>query len=172
MKKIDNPMTMVKLDKIVLHISVGNDWNRLQGASKLLESLTQRKIITKNAKTTIKNFNISRNSPTSCMVTLRKKEAIDMLSNSFKAVGDKLKLSSFDNQGNFGFGISEHLDLPGVDYDPDIGIFGMDVIVALKRPGWRIKKRKYLRSKLPRKLIISPEEAASFIKNEFNIEVI
>ena len=48
----------------------------------------------------------------------------------------------------------------------------MDVIVALKRPGWRIKKRKYLRSNLPRKLNISPEEASSFIKNKFNIEVI
>ena len=36
--------------------------------------------------------------------------------------------------GNFGFGITEHIDL-GVKYDPSTGIFGMDFYIQLERPG-------------------------------------
>jgi large subunit ribosomal protein L11e len=36
--------------------------------------------------------------------------------------------------GNFGFGIQEHIDL-GIKYDPSIGIYGLDFYVVLGRPG-------------------------------------
>lgn len=37
----------------------------------------------------------------------------------------ELKKRNFSETGNFGFGISEHIDL-GIKYDPAIGIYGMD----------------------------------------------
>lgn len=43
--------------------------------------------------------------------------------------------------GNFGFGITEHIDL-GVKYDPSTGIFGMDFYVQLERPGFRVARRR------------------------------
>ena len=43
--------------------------------------------------------------------------------------------------GNFGFGISEHIDL-GIKYDPYTGIFGMDFYIVLNRCGMRVKYRK------------------------------
>jgi large subunit ribosomal protein L11e len=36
-----------------------------------------------------------------------------------------LRKRNFSETGNFGFGISEHIDL-GIKYDPAIGIYGMD----------------------------------------------
>lgn len=43
--------------------------------------------------------------------------------------------------GNFGFGITEHIDL-GVKYDPSTGIFGMDFYIQLERPGFRVARRR------------------------------
>lgn len=39
---------------------------------------------------------------------------------------------NFSETGNFGFGISEHIDL-GIKYDPSTGIYGASVCVR----GWR-----------------------------------
>jgi large subunit ribosomal protein L11e len=46
------------------------------------------------------------------------------------------------NQGNFGFGIEEHIDL-GIKYDTNTGIFGMDFYVILGRAGKRVSQRKH-----------------------------
>ncbi len=43
--------------------------------------------------------------------------------------------------GNFGFGISEHIDL-GIKYDPAIGIYGMDFCCCMTRPGERVSRRR------------------------------
>lgn len=43
--------------------------------------------------------------------------------------------------GNWGFGISEHIDL-GIKYDPNAGIYGMDFYVVMRRAGDRVAKRK------------------------------
>ena len=43
--------------------------------------------------------------------------------------------------GNFGYGITEHIDL-GVKYDPSTGIFGMDFYIQLERPGFRVARRR------------------------------
>ena len=42
---------------------------------------------------------------------------------------------NFDASGNLSFGITDYTDFPGQKYDPDIGIFGMDVNVVWKGPG-------------------------------------
>jgi large subunit ribosomal protein L11e len=45
-----------------------------------------------------------------------------------------LRRDNFSQNGNFGFGIQEHIDL-GIKYDPSIGIYGLDFYVVLGRPG-------------------------------------
>jgi large subunit ribosomal protein L5 len=165
-------MDRVVLDKVVVHISVGGDWNRLQKASKLLQDLTGQRPIVRNAKRTIRAFGISRNQPISTMVTLRKERARAFLERALDAVEYKLKASSFDENGNVAFGITEHLMLPDVSYDPEIGIFGMDVIVSLAKPGRRVKLRRYRRSRLGKRAKATKEEAIEFFKSEFNVEVI
>jgi large subunit ribosomal protein L5 len=82
-----------------------------------------------------------------------------------------LKASSFDNYGNISLGIHEHIDIPGTKYNPEIGIFGMDVNVVLSRPGYRIAKRSRKSAQIGRTHRINKEEAIDFFKQEFGAEV-
>ncbi len=171
-EKKRNVMEEVRVEKVVVHISVGGDWERLQKAVKLLETLTGRKPVVRRAKKTIKAFGISRKQPISTMVTLRGEEAEEFLRRALEAVDNKIKASSFDGMGNVAFGIKEHLMLPGVKYDPEIGVFGMDVIVHLVKPGYRVKLRRYRRSRLGKRNIVTKEEAIEFMRSRFGVEVV
>ena len=87
---------------------------------------------------------------------------------------NRMKRSSFDNYGNFGFGINEHITIPGgVDYDAEIGIWGLDVIGRIIRPGMRVKTRKQpKRAKIPKHHYVSREEAQYFLKKNFDVKIV
>ena len=167
-----NPMDRVKIEKVVVHMSIGADWERLQKASRLLEILTGQKPIIRRAKKTIKAFGISRKQPMSTMVTLRGDKAVEFLKKALEAVDKKIKKESFDEFGNFAFGIKEHLMIPGTKYDPEIGVFGMDIIVHLSKPGLRVKQRRYRRSRLGKNAIVTKEEAIEYVHRELGVEVV
>lgn len=168
-----NPMDRVIIDKVVVHICVKRgDWERLQKAAKLLEILTKQKPVYRRAKKTIKEFGIGRGQMISTMVTLRGEKAMEFLKKAFEAVGNKVKLSSFDENGNLSFGIKEYLLIPGVKYYPDIGVFGMDVVIALKKYGKRVSIRRYKRSRVGKRARVTKEEAVAFIKETFNVEIV
>jgi isoleucyl-tRNA synthetase len=95
----------------------------------------------------------------------------EMLDRLLEAVDRKLKASNFDEHGNFCFGIQEHINIPGVEYDPEIGIFGMDVCVTLERPGFRVAKRKRQRKKIPAKHKLTKDEGIVFAMEEFKVQV-
>ena len=168
----DKLIESIRIEKVVVHISVGSDWERLQKAVKLLEYLTGQKPVIRRAKKTIKAFGISRKQPISTMVTLRGEKAVEFLRRALQAVDMKLKNTSFDELGNISFGIKEHLMIPGVKYDPNIGVFGMDVNVHLVKPGYRVKLRRYRRSKLGKKNLVTKDEAMEFMRRRFNVEVV
>ena len=75
-----------------------------------------------------------------------------------------MKSRSFDKEGNFGFGIREHIDLPGIKYDPKLGILGFDVLVTLKKIGYRVKVRKIKKKRVGKKQRVTKEEAIEFVK--------
>lgn len=56
-------------------------------------------------------------------------------------------------------------------YDPEIGIFGMDVCVTLERPGFRIK-RKRMGTKIGKKHLIKPEEAMEWASKNYGVEIV
>ena len=58
-----------------------------------------------------------------------------------EAKGNTINGKSVDNFGNYSFGINEHIDIPGVKYDPQIGILGLGISITLSRPGYSIRKR-------------------------------
>lgn len=167
-----NPMLKPILAKVTVNIGVGESGERLQKAKKVLEMLTGQKPIPRKAKRTIKEFGIHRGENIAVMVTLRGQKAIEFLKKAFEAVGWRIKASSFDSFGNFAFGIKEHISLPGVKYDPEIGIFGMDVCVTIERPGFRVMRRKRARSHIPSRHRVSKEEAIEFIAKEFGVTVV
>lgn len=161
----------VRISKVVAHISIGDDWKKLQRAHKLLESLTGQTPVYREAKNTVKAFNITQGDPIATLVTLRGKKARDFLDDAIDAVNYEINRKSIDNNGNFAFGIEEHIELPGVSYDPKIGIFGMDVMVNLEKEGARVKRRKYKRSDTGEGARVTPQEAVKFMERELGVEV-
>ena len=69
------------------------------------------------------------------------------------------------------FGIDEHTEFPGQEYDPDVGIYGLDVTVNLVRPGYRVAKREKRTRQLPSNHRLNTEDAVAFLEREFDAEV-
>jgi len=165
-------MRKVFIGKVVVHVAVGESGERLQNAAKVLEMLTGQKPTFRRAKKTIKEFGIKRGENIACMVTLRGIRAYEFLKKALAAVNYTIRKSSIDERGNFAFGIREHIHIPGVKYDSAIGIFGMDVIVALERPGYRVARRRRKRSRIGKKHYVTREEAIEFIRKVFGAQVV
>ena len=126
----------------------------------------------RKAKQTIRDFGIRQGESIACIVTLRKQNAIEFLGKVLPVIDKKIPRTSFDRQGNFSFGIKEHIEIKGVKYDPDVGIFGMDVCVSMARPGYRVKIRRREKAKIGSKHVLSPEESMAFAKNALGVEIV
>jgi len=159
-------MRSVKIGKVTLSIAAGAAADRLEKSIVLAERLTGRKAARTVATRRARTFRVRKGSPVGLKVTLRDSAAKEFLKKLLPALDNKLKASSFDDEGNFAFGIHEYLDIPGVKYDPELGILGMNVVVTLERAGWRVKRRKIAKSKIGRSHRISADEAQAFAKRE------
>ncbi len=166
------PMLKPRIEKVVVNISVGKSGEPLEKATKVLKELTGQNPCKRKAKKTIRDFGIRRGEPIACMVTLRKQKAIEFLKKVLPVVDNKISKGCFDEHGNFSFGIKEHIEIPGVRYDPEIGIFGMDICVSLSRPGYRVKKRRIEKGKIGSKHLLTPEEAMVFVKEALGVEIV
>lgn len=164
-------MRDIKLGHVVLNIGVGEGGDKLAKAERVLGSITGRNPTRTYAERTIREWEIKRGEPIGCKVTLRGEIATKTLNRLFDAVERRLSIERFDDRGNFSFGVKEHIDIPGVSYDPEVGIFGMDVCVSLFRPGYRIKHRRRLARSIPRSHRIPKDEAVSFITEKFGVQV-
>jgi large subunit ribosomal protein L5 len=167
-----NIMLEPRIDKVVVHVGVGESGQRLVNAETIMKTITKQQPVRSMAKKTLPTFNIKKKEPIGAKLTLRGKAAEDFLVLALKAAGNSLRMSQFDQQGNFSFGIEEHTDFPGMRYDPEIGIFGMDVSVALKRAGYRIARRRVAKKKLPRRQRLGQDDTVEFIKKKFGVEVL
>jgi large subunit ribosomal protein L5 len=161
---IVNNMKQISLEKVVINIGVGKSGEPLERAKNALEELTSRKPTHCGAKNNVRDFGIHKGEPIGAKVTLRKTEALEFAKRIMLAKDNQLKKSSFDSYGNISIGIREHIDIPGAKYNPDIGIFGMNVCISLSRPGYRIINRSNPR-KMGKKHRISKDEAIEYFKN-------
>ncbi len=168
----ENPMRRIRVEKVVVNSCIGASGARLEKAAKIIEMLTGQKPQLRNAKKTIKGFGIYKGQPIAVRVTLRKQKAVEFLERALKAVNNTIKASNFDENGNFSFGIKEHLDIPGTKYDPELGIIGMDISVHLSRPGLRVSTRRRARSKVGRKHRLTKEEAMEFARKVFGVKIV
>ncbi|MCD6229802.1 MAG: 50S ribosomal protein L5 [Candidatus Diapherotrites archaeon] len=165
-----NPMRNVRVEKVTVNIGAGEAGDKLEKAKILIEKLTERKSIETVSKVRQPKWGLRPGLPIGVKVTMRGEEAKDFLKKAFTAIEERVSEKSFDNQGNFSFGVEEYLYFPGVKYDPKIGIMGFEVAVTLERPGYAIK-RKRLSSKIGKKHLVTKEDAIEFISKEFNIKV-
>src|SRR3989344_1721743 len=166
-----NKMKDIKVEKITLKVGAGKEQAVLKKGLKLIKNLTGKDPVQTVTKKRIPSWGLRPGLPVGCMLTLRGKEATDLLRRLFHSKSNTLKPTQFDNGGSFGFGIPEYIDILGAKYDPEIGMMGLEVYVTLVRPGFRIRKKRIRPSPVGKKHRITKEEAIEFIKKEFNVKI-
>lgn len=168
----ETPMLEPRIRKVAVNMALGKSGEPLEKAGKVLQELTEQASVRRNAKQTVRDFGIRKGEPIACVVTLRKEKASRFLAKALEAVDNKISKSAFDANGNFSFGIKEHIEIPGTKYVPQLGIFGMDVTVVLGRAGFRVKERRRARSRIGTKHLLTPEEAMVYVKDSTGIEIV
>jgi large subunit ribosomal protein L5 len=172
MKAKTNPMTQARIEKVTVNIGVGEAGERLKKAESVIEDITKHKPVQTLSTITNREFGIRKRMPIGCKVTLRKNDAHDFLKRAWETRENKIADYAFDEQGNLSFGIPDHTLFKDQKYNPDIGIFGMDVCITMKKPGYRIKQRRIQQRKIPTRHKVKKEEAMAYISKTFNVEVI
>ncbi|NQU98361.1 50S ribosomal protein L5 [Candidatus Woesearchaeota archaeon] len=166
-----NLMKEIKIEKVTLNIGAGKDQIKLKKSVELLKHLTGINPVKTITQKRIAGWGLRPGLPIGCKLTLRKEKAKTMLVRLLQAKENKLLPSSLDDSGNISFGIPEYIDIPEAKYDPEIGIMGLQVSVTLERPGFRIKRRKVMKRRIPISHKISKEDAAEYLKKEFKIKI-
>ena len=166
-----NPMEEVIIAKATINIGVGEAGEQLVKAENLLRTMTGQNPVRTFSKVTNPEFGIRKNQPIACKVTLRGERADKAIKMVLEGIGNKLRATQFDAQGNVSFGIHEHIDIPGMRYDPDIGIFGLNLSITFEKPGYRIKRRKIQRRKVPAKHMVTKEETMKFMQDNFQVKI-
>ncbi len=167
-----NPMRKPRIEKVTVNIGVGDAGERLVKAQKVMEMVTGRTSVQTTSRTINRDFGIRKGMPLGCKVTLRGDDAAEFVAKALEIRENRVPVYSFDPEGNLSFGINDYTDFDGMKYDPEIGIFGMDVNVVLKRPGYRVTQRRLLKRKIPRGHRVTKEEARTFMKENFGLEVV
>lgn len=171
-EKKENVMRKIVVDKVVLSIGVGKNMELLENAYVLAERLTGHKPVRTTATRKARTFKVQRGKPIGVKVTMRGKDKIEFLKRAMTGVDNKIKKSAFDNEGNFGFGIKEYLEVPGEKYDPKIGMLGFNVNVSLRRAGFRIKRRRIQKKIIPKHHRITKEDAIEFAQTELGVKIV
>ena len=130
--EIKNKMQEPEITKLILNC--GGVGDKLEKSVKLLTIITGgRKICKARATKRIPDFGISPGKECGCKVTLRdKKEIIALLKRFFAAIDNKIKERQIV-ANHLSFGIREYIEIPGLEYNRDIGILGFEATLVFSR---------------------------------------
>jgi large subunit ribosomal protein L5 len=162
-KDEENVMRNIRIEKLAL--SIGGTGETLEKGFRLLKFLTGRTPAKMKSKKRIPTLGVRPGLEIGAVVTIRKnpEEFLKRLLNTFDNVLKRKQIS----ENNFSFGIKEYIEIPGAEYQRDIGIMGLDVTVVFKRAGRRVRLKKMKRGKVSKKQIISREEIIKFMEDNF-----
>ena len=166
-----NEMKQIEIAKVVVNVGTGEVGDPVEKSVALVEKLTGSDAVRTQSGDAAKTFGKRAGLNLGVMTTLRGEEAREFLEKVLPAADNQISENAFDGNGNFSFGISEYIDVPGIDYDSDIGMRGFEVAVKLERPGYRVKKRDHKPTEIGKEHEISDEEAKEFVEDELGMEV-
>jgi len=164
-------MKSLRVGKVVLNIGVGKSGEAIERAKKILEQVTGQTPSQRRARKSIRDFGVHKGEPIGVVVTARGSGTDELIERLMAAREKRLQSSCFDARGSVSFGIKEHIEIPGIKYDPEIGILGMNVSILLQRPGYRVARRLRRASRVGRGHVVSREEAIEFFRSRFGAVV-
>ena len=134
-----NPMSVPKLEKIVLNVGLGEASRNAKLLDSVVEEMTaisgQKPVITR-AKKSIANFNLREGMPVGVRVTLRRERMYEFLARRINVALPRtrdfrgLSTRSFDGRGNYTMGVKEQMIFPEIEYDKVEKVHGMDIILV------------------------------------------
>jgi large subunit ribosomal protein L5 len=166
---MSNPMRTIAIEKVV--ISAGATGDNLTKSKKLLELISGRKAQIIASAKRIPDFAVRPGLEVGTRVTVRHVAAIALLKRLLGAIDNRVKKASISNN-HFSFGIKEYIEIPGVEYQRELGIRGLNVTVTFARPGLRIQRKKNKSGKVPKKQTVGKEEIELFMQEGFKTAVI
>jgi large subunit ribosomal protein L5 len=170
-KQADNRMRDIRIEKVTLNVGAGKDAVKLEKGMKLIKHLTGMEPVKTATNKKIASWGLRPGLPIGCKLTIRNGMKKEIISKILKAKDDALKSSHFDDHGSISFGVHEYIDIPGVEYNPDIGIMGFQICITLERPGYRVKKRRIRKSVLNKNHKITKDDAMDFMRKEFGVNI-
>ncbi|HTZ41622.1 MAG TPA: 50S ribosomal protein L5 [Candidatus Omnitrophota bacterium] len=163
-----NDMREIKIEKLVLH--VGGIDDKLEKNTKLIEILTGRKAAKMKTRKRIPALNVRPKLNVGSVITIRR-DFEPLLKRLLVAVDNKIRRKQVSDN-TFSFGIKEYIEIPGLEYQRDIGITGFDVTLTFKRAGKRIQLRRLKKKSLPKIQKISPHEIIKYMEENFQTRFI
>lgn len=135
----DNPMTVPKLEKVVVNMGLGDAVENpkiVDVAVEELRSITGQQPIVTRARRSIAAFKLREGMPIGAKVTLRGRRMFEFVERliyvaiprvrDFKGVSPK----SFDGHGNYSLGVKEQIIFPEINYDNVDKIRGMNITMV------------------------------------------
>ena len=171
-QQTENPMKKIFLSKVVLNMGVGKSGDPIEIGKETLTQITGKKPNPRNAKKSQRDWGVRKGEPIGVAVTVRNNDAKELLKKLLQAKDNKINERSFDNEGSVSFGIKEHIDIPGIKYDPKIGILGLEVSLSLARHGFNIKLRSRQKTKVGKNHRITKKDAIKFLTEEFGVQIV
>ncbi len=166
---VETPMRRISVGKVVVNIGVGKSGEAVERARRVLEQITGQKPNSRKSKKSVREFGIHKGEPIGLVVTVRGGSTGDLITRLLAAREKKLSESSFDDRGSVSFGLKEHIEIPGIRYDPEIGIWGMNVSVLLERPGARVSRRLHKPGRIGKGHVVTKAEAIEYFRSRFGV---
>ena len=171
-QQTENLMKKIFLGKVVLNMGVGKSGDPIEIGKQTLKQITGKKPNSRNAKKSQRDWGIRKGEPIGVAVTVRDSDATELLKRLLIAKDNKINERAFDNEGNLSFGINQHIDIPGIKYDPKIGIIGLEASVSLARSGFNVRLRSRQKAKIGKKHRITKNDSIKFLTEEFGVQIV
>ncbi|MFH1360261.1 MAG: 50S ribosomal protein L5 [Candidatus Omnitrophota bacterium] len=133
---MDNAMAVIRLEKIVVNMGVGeaiDDPKILEKAAEELAMITGQKPIIRRAKLAISNFKLKAGQAVGCKVTLRQAKMYEFMDRLINVALPRIRdfngvsRRAFDREGNYTLGLNEQTIFPEVELDRISKAQGMDI---------------------------------------------
>jgi len=133
-----NVMALPRLKKITVSIGTGkiDDKKQLEFAKEALRTITGQQPVETRAHKAIAGFKLRAGDVVGLQVTLRNQRMWDFLERLISIALPRirdfhgLKLTGFDKQGNYSFGIREHTVFPEIEEERANLLFGLGIVLT------------------------------------------